>query len=327
MRQKEAVHSGRRREIGKQAGGAQLFHRILKPWFLYQPTQVIRRLWTALRAPTSGYKPLRTSWGISVCADPTRTIGRSILTTGVYDLAVSEVLARLISPGETVIDAGANVGYMTLLAAVAAGPEGKVLTFEPHPELFAVIEKNVGAARKDFQIAQIELHNAALGDRSGTAELLLPEGLAANDGIARIATASDGAVGVRISVKMETLDDALQDGIASVLKLDVEGFELQVLQGAAPALRSGRIRHIVFEEHQIEGSDVVAFLRTFGYRIFAVGWSLRGIALQPVEAGRLATDYEAASYIASIAPEEVTKRCRPRGWSVLRRCCARRRFD
>ncbi len=47
---------------------------------------------------------------------------------------MSEVLARLIDPGDTVVDAGANVGYMTVLAAAAAGPTGRVVAFEPHPE-------------------------------------------------------------------------------------------------------------------------------------------------------------------------------------------------
>ena len=59
--------------------------------------------------------------GDGVLADSTKTIGQSIRTTGLYDLAVSEVLARLIDPGDTVVDAGANVGYMTVLAAAAAG--------------------------------------------------------------------------------------------------------------------------------------------------------------------------------------------------------------
>ena len=78
--------------------------------------------------------------------DPTRAIGRSIVTTGLFDLAVSELLARLIDPGDIVVDAGANVGYMTVLAATAAGRSGRVLAFEPHPELFAVLCQNAGYA-------------------------------------------------------------------------------------------------------------------------------------------------------------------------------------
>src|SRR5207249_9878145 len=112
-----------------------------------------------LLPPSGGYQPIQTSWGVQMRADPTKMIGRSILTTGIYVIAVSEVLARLIRPGDTVIDAGANIGYMTLLAAVAAGPSGTVLSFEPHPELFGVLRDNIHEARARLPLAHTELHN------------------------------------------------------------------------------------------------------------------------------------------------------------------------
>src|SRR5438876_809414 len=112
-----------------------LWRRLWKPWFVWRPMQVLRRARLALSSPRPGYQLIPTSWGGFIWTDPTKVIGRSILTTGIYDLAVSEVLARLIKPGDTVIDAGANIGYMTMLASFAAGPNGKVLSFEPHPDL------------------------------------------------------------------------------------------------------------------------------------------------------------------------------------------------
>ena len=146
-----------------------MFRRLWKPWFLYQPAQLVRCAIAGLLPPTPGRTPLRTSWGVRVIADPTRTIGRCILTTGVYDIGVSEALARLISPGDTVIDAGANIGYMTVLMSVLAGPSGRVISFEPHPELFAVAEKNVATIRLQLHIAHVELHQAALGTQAGRA--------------------------------------------------------------------------------------------------------------------------------------------------------------
>jgi FkbM family methyltransferase len=259
-----------------------------------------------------------------VRADPTRVIGRSIWTTGVYDLAVSEVLVRLITPGDTVIDAGANVGYMTLLVSVAAGPDGRVLCYEPHPALFAVLAQNVSAARAQFALAQAELYNAALGERPGTAELLLPEDFGSNDGTARIASAADSPEAPRFSVPMLTLDDALGDGTAAVLKLDVEGFELTVLRGARLALAARRIRHIVFEDHAVIGSEVVQFLRNQGYQVYSVGWSMRGVSLCPVEAGNMAKDYEPPNFVASVDTADLVERCRPGGWSVLSTRLSRR---
>ena len=67
--------------------------------------------------------------------NPKETIGRAILRLGVYDLCVSESICRLLDPGESAIDVGANLGYMTSLMAAKAGKCGSVESFEPHPDL------------------------------------------------------------------------------------------------------------------------------------------------------------------------------------------------
>src|SRR5207253_2638751 len=92
-----------------------------KPWYVCRPVQVPLRIVRALRRPRTGFQRLQVTWGASLLADPTKTIGRSIRTTGIYDIGVSELLARLIRPGDTTIDVGANVGYMTLLMGALAG--------------------------------------------------------------------------------------------------------------------------------------------------------------------------------------------------------------
>jgi FkbM family methyltransferase len=290
--------------------------RLRKPWFVYQPAQLVRRAIAGLQPPPRGYSSLRTSWGVPIIADASRAIGRSIRTTGVYDLAVSEALARLISPGDTVVDAGANVGYMTVLAGIAAGPSGRVLAFEPHPELFAVAQRNVTAVRERTNAARIELQQSALGDRIGTAGLQVSPDFSSNDGTSRIAhTGNSGNESLPVAIR--TLDDAIEDEPITVLKMDVEGFEPQLLRGASRALATRRIRHIVFEDHDIGTSEVVGILGQNGYRLFSLGWALRGLLVQPVELGRLATAYEAPNFIATLEPAEVIARCRTAGWLVL----------
>jgi FkbM family methyltransferase len=235
------------------------------------------------------------------------------------------VLTRLVNPGDTVVDAGANVGYMTVLASVLAGPEGSVIAFEPHPGLFAVLQQNVAEARERFQIGPVDLHNDAVGERSGRAQLLLPPDFGTNDGIARIAGTPDEDGGT-ISVPVVTLDSALGEQRPAILKLDVEGFELQALRGAACALRTGRIRHIVFEDHQIHGSAVAALLRELGFSLFSVGWSNSGIEVVALDNRALAKQYEAPSFVASIDPDDVTRRCAPRGFRALNTLARSRRL-
>jgi FkbM family methyltransferase len=292
---------------------------LLAPWYLLRPRRILRRIGVALYPPSPGYQELETCWGATIRADATKTIGWSILIAGIYDLCMSEVMYRLINPGDTVFDVGANVGYVTVLAAVAAGPSGRVLSFEPHPELFAVLEQNVSAGRGGRSMAMTELHRAALGQDSGTAELWIPPQFAANDGISRIvANPSPGAMTIRVDVR--TIDEVLGDRSVAVLKLDVEGSELQVLRGATRALESRRIRHIIFEEYKTNGSDVVRMLEDLGFHVFSIGRSLRGPVVAPVDVGNLVSALEPPNFIGSIEADIVLENCRPRGWRVLSEC-------
>jgi FkbM family methyltransferase len=294
---------------------------VWKPWFLYRPRQIVRRLLFAVRPPSSTSSTVDTSWGGRVIVDPTRAIGRSIVTTGLFDLTVSEVLARLIDAGDTVIDAGANVGYMTVLAATAAGRGGRVLAFEPHPDLFAVLQHNAAYAMRSG--CRVEARQVALGENRGHALLRIPQSFADNDGMATLADGGPASVQA-VQVVVERLDDLIDTG-ASMLKLDVEGFEAPVLRGAQRLLSERRLRHIVFEDHDVERSEVVRLLKASGYRLFAIGWSMRGLVLGPIERGPLAAPFEAPSFVATTEPEAVIARTAPRGWHVLSARFSRRR--
>jgi FkbM family methyltransferase len=298
---------------------------LAKPWYVWRPWQLVRRASVALKAPRSGYTPLPVAWGLSVIADPAKMIGRSLVTTGIYDLAVSEVLARLIEPGDTVVDAGANVGYMTLLAGVAAGSFGRVLSWEPHPELFSVLTDNVASLNRRGGAAEISIRKAALGPEAGRAELVMPPHMEANDGVAFIGEAGGSARSTTVDV--ETVDDIVRDAPVAVMKLDVEGAELGVLAGAQRALGEGRITHVVFEDHVGADSAVARTLIANGYRILSVGWSVRGLRLGEDPSERLATPYEAPSFIASLEPDEVMDACRAPGWTTLRPSFSVRRLE
>jgi FkbM family methyltransferase len=291
------------------------WQQVVKPWYVWRPWQLVRRARATWHPPRPGYTRLPVAWGASLIADPAKMIGKSIFTTGVYDLSVSEILARLIEPGDTVVDAGANVGYMTLLAGIAAGPAGRVVSWEPHPELFSVLQQNVTSLRRLQGAAHVDIRNAALGQTSGSAELVIPPHMEANDGVAYIGERGGSATSV--TVTLETIDEVIGTTPIVVMKLDVEGTELAVLTGSRRALDASRIRHIVFEDHVGAGSDVTRLLAACGYRIFSIGWSVRGLQLSERPGERLATEYEAPNYVASLAPDELLRRCAALGWSTL----------
>ena len=135
------------------------------------------------------------------------------------------VMQQLLAPGMRVVDVGANIGYYLLLFEDVIGASGRVLCVEPEPDnlvdLHRVIEAN--------QFQNVRVLPMALGSRSGAVKLARGlNGLVVSDG-------SD------LTVPMLPLDDAWQQGFldrVDFLKIDVEGYEGEVLAGAQELLAS-----------------------------------------------------------------------------------------
>ena len=138
-----------------------------------------------------------------------------------------------IKPGMHIAEAGANIGVYTLQLSRLVGPEGRVFTFEPDPHLFACLRENLDRAG----VTNVEPHHCALG--SAAAKLSLAwDGLNSGDThLSREAQA--GAAQVDVA----RLDTVLAGKRVDFFKLDVQGWELEVLRGmtglfpANPALK------------------------------------------------------------------------------------------
>ncbi len=286
-----------------------------KPWYVRRPSQVLRRVYRAVAGTPAGTTTVTTPWGMALEVDPRETLGRSLWTTGVYDLAASEVLFRLAAPGGLHLDVGANVGYMTSLLAFRAGPTGRVLAFEPHPVVGERLAKNVERIARHPHAAPVELHAVALSDADGDGRLIDPAGFAANTGLARLSTS--GEVGGS-PVRTRRLDDVLGERTAVVTKIDVEGHEAAVLRGAGRALAEGRLRHILFEEHGPTDAESFRLLARAGYALFQVGWRMSGPVLADLSAPPVCKPYEAPNYLATLEPDAARGACARRGWSVLK---------
>jgi FkbM family methyltransferase len=289
-----------------------------KPWYVYRPTQILRRCLNKVH-PKSGSKLVALPWGGEIEIDAQKTIGASLINAGVYDLAVSELLWRLATPGDNVLDVGANVGYTTILLAARVGTEGAVMSFEPHPLLFAQLRDNVERQRKGRPCGSVVLRNCAVSDSIGVATLICPDEFNSNDGVARL---SDGATSEEgIGVTTTTLDAEANDiGPCTLAKIDVEGHEFGVLKGASQLLEHG-LRDIVFEDHVGVGSPVMSMLQARGFCIFSVGWTTRRVSLIPLGVKRAARCYEAPNYLATKNPARALTLCQTPGWAVLGSRC------
>jgi FkbM family methyltransferase len=286
----------------------------LKAEYVWRPALLVPRLLGRSRVRKEGdacVVPML--WGLSLTVSRMDNVTRGVDRLGVYDLVVTEAIWRLLRPGDTAIDVGGNVGYMTLAMMARLRSAGTVVTFEPHPQLFRELSDNVTAASNVYPGVTTSLRRAALSDTDGTATIGEPEGFAHNRGIASVVASGPGH-----AVAMSKLDDTDVAGPVRLVKIDVEGHEPQVLRGAGTMLREARIDHVVFEEHGEYPSAASSILESHGHTIFALDRSLFGPSLRRPER-RKRSGWEAPSLLATRRPRDVEQAFARAGWSCLGR--------
>jgi FkbM family methyltransferase len=292
-----------------------IFRIFQRPEYFFRPVQIWRRL---RRNTIRKRDQIQLAWGLPVELDLTAYVGGDIWNVGVFDRIVPEAILRLLDRGEYAIDIGANIGQNTSAMALAAGPEGMTVGFEPGPESWSLLTRNV-EKWKDYDISPITLVRKGASDRAGTAFLYPANDLGGfsleSDPAGPARPRREGSTGVDIEVT--TLDEFLpEDSEIGLIKIDVEGHEFQVLKGARRLLEQKRIRDIVFEDYFPQPSLVVVYLQAAGYTVFRLTQSWLG----PVLFER--REYpqrmrEAPNFLATRDPERARARFRGRGWKCL----------
>ena len=218
--------------------------------------------------------------GINYELDLNETIDAAIYYEGCFEPHTTEAIRKLCKPGATVLDIGANVGCHTLRFAHLVGPRGKVVAFEPMSRAFARLKTNVELNVFD----NIVLEKLALSNRSRKGQRIAMACSwpfsAVND--AQRHPVTRGLVVTDI-VDFVTVDEYVRaKGVTRVdlIKLDVEGNEFKVLQGAVETLRSFHPVMIMelgislLAEAGDSLEDVVSLLSGLGYAFY----SERGLA-------------------------------------------------
>ncbi len=184
-----------------------------------------------------------------------------------YEPDVWGRVMREVRTGDHVAEVGASMGLYALAFAGRVGAAGHVTAFEPDPESASALEANISVNGWQDRVTVIR---AAAGQSSGEVRFASARGQES-----RIETRSDIRDGV-ITVPMVTLDAALAGRRIDVIKIDVEGFEQQVLQGARIALTDERRRPraILVEVHPFAWADagttsasLLGLLDELGFRV------------------------------------------------------------
>lgn len=244
------------------------------------------RLWTIFRRAT-GYRRLTFPYAGSgwITVDERDYVQQQIYEFGAYQPEVWAAIAAVLRPGDVLWDVGAHIGAVSIHAAL----DSRVRTFhafEPDPRQLAALRLNLA-----LNEARGRIHPVALSDRRETRQLHL--GPSANSGLSGLGARPGAAT---IAIECRTADELVFDeGVdpPNLVKLDIEGWEPQVLRGMSRLLVERPPRAIVFEgahdgAGQLANPELAALLATNGYTLRVIPRS-----------GPIAEEYE--NYVATHA--------------------------
>jgi len=208
-----------------------------------------------------------------------------------WESHTSDLIGSILKPGDLAIDIGANIGTFSCRMSTLVGAEGQIIAFEPSRRTFKQLQASIhcnGASN-------IMARNLALGAHRGTLELRVPVKISANASV--FSRAGEGEVQIE-SVELSTLDDELDPlhiKSLSLIKLDAEGAELDILRGAERTLSRHRPRLLVEwnpETAALAGwtlHDLLSFMEKCGSYKSSLVWrggklltvDLKGIEIEP----------------------------------------------
>jgi FkbM family methyltransferase len=201
---------------------------------------------------------------------------------GTYERPLQSFIAEHLAEGDVFYDIGANIGFFSLIAARRVGPAGRVYAFEPVPENAAAISRS--ARLNGFDA--VDVFNVAVGSNNGRTELLLAR---------HIGGATLASVGPppdlrgTIEVEIVTIDTLIaQRGLRAptLVKVDVEGAELEALTGMAETIRTHRptVLYEVDDANraglQRKAAGLAAFWDAAGYSVTSLPAAYQGIDWQ-----------------------------------------------
>jgi FkbM family methyltransferase len=186
-------------------------------------------------------------------------VGRSLHLYGEFSEGEGDAFRQLIAPGQVVLDVGANIGAHTLCFAKLVGPEGAVLAFEPQRIVYQMLCGNIALNA----LTNVFANHLALGREAGT--VLVPQPDYALPGNFGGIALGSFASGERVSVvALDSLDLPRCDFV----KIDVEGMERDVLEGAARTIERFQPTLYVENDRADRSPALIEYLLGMGYRLY-----------------------------------------------------------
>lgn len=224
------------------------------------------------------------------------TFGLTLLSTGTYESErlMTTLFTKLVTRGMIAVDVGAYVGYYTLLAARAVGDKGKIFCFEPEPSNYALLLKNIEVNSCNNVVPV----RKAVTDTTGTVRLFMAKNPSGHSIVC------DNPHQMAILVDSTTLDDFFtgREYPIHVIKIDVEGAEMAVLQGMKNIIAKNRKLNIFTEFSpealKIAGCSPTEYLKkltNYGFDIYLIDEKEQ--SLEPADVDRVMKACESTGYV------------------------------
>jgi FkbM family methyltransferase len=185
-----------------------------------------------------------------------------------------EVVKHLVAEGDSIVDVGANFGFYTAYLSGLAGNRGRIVSFEPIPLTFEILKYNIHKLSLDNARAI----NCALSDRDGVADMAVPKFESGGENYyqARVVPSDlEGKLTRRVKVDSKKLDSLFADHSEKIdfVKIDVEGHELQAIQGGISTIRRFKPALLIEvsgnpDDDRSAAAILVNLLRHEGYGIY-----------------------------------------------------------
>ena len=201
--------------------------------------------------------------------DPCSHFGFHLSKSGHYEQEMEFVIDTLLSKGDNFLDLGANEGYFSILASKRIGPEGLVIAVEPQSRLQPILFMNIQLN----DAYNVHVRQIALSDANGIATLFLAPDV--NTGASGLSWSSPYNTKSEIvpQYTLQALMNSLNSPSIKLVKLDLEGFEHEVIMSSPHVIFSKKIQHIALELHPSilasrgkSSDEIIGLLESAGYK-------------------------------------------------------------
>ena len=198
-----------------------------------------------------------------------KSIHKQLILDEIRERKSTRIMEQFIRPDDAILELGANIGYYVLIESTVLSDKGYIYAVEPAPENVRLLEKNVALNK----IKNVEICHMAMSNTKGTAKLYM--GKACN--LHSLINSSNASDSEYVEVETDTVDNFIKGRKpVTFLRMDVEGYETEVIDGMHDIFKSPHFERLFVEihPHRVSSEKMQKFLQTVREYGFEIAYSV-----------------------------------------------------